>query len=143
MKLLFITLILFSHQVIAGVKITCLSDVEMDYQQVKTLDNQTAKDEWKKIKTQHSLNIELRNDNYILINGKKEPIIKKSAGVLYLTSSSKVIPGTNKNQGIIVIRSLVINMAIPTVTKTSLMAKYFLSSEIQAIATNYKCKWDI
>jgi len=142
MKYLLILLTLFSNQVIAGVKIRCTSITEMDYHQVKTLDNQSAKDEWKERKIPHTLNIELINDQYLMVNDNKAPIVMKSAGVLYLTTSIKELPGTNKKQGTVVMVSLAVNMAIPSVTKTSLMTKYFLSSEIQATATNYECRFN-
>lgn len=139
---LFITLILisFSSQLFAGYKISCVAETEMEYNQVNTLDNQLVKDEWKKSNTPSTLNIEKINDDYILINGTKEKITEKIDGVLLMTTSSKKFPGSNKDQGTIVMVSLAINMVIPAVTKTTLMAKYFLSSDIQATATNYKCK---
>jgi hypothetical protein len=143
MKPLFtVILLLFSTQVFSGVKIACTSETEMNYHQVNTLNNQSVKNNWKENNVPSSLNIELTENGHILVNGNKAPIIKKSAGVLYLTTSNKEFPGTEKNQGTIVMVSLAINMAIPAVTKTTLMAKYFLSSDIQATATSYKCKFN-
>ena len=138
---LFLMLYTLSTHAISGIKISCESEVEMEYHKVNTLDNQTAKKAWNKTTTPSYLNIELIDDDWILVNKKKQPITNKMAGGLIFTSTSKQLPGTKDNQGTIVMASLAINVMIPEVTKTSLMAKYFLSSDIQASATNYKCKY--
>ena len=141
-NLLLLFVLMFSSQAISGFKIACTSETEMHYHQANTLDNQLVKDEWTKNITPSPLNIELVNDDYILVNNNKTPIVNKMRGVLLVTMSSKEFPATDKDKGTIVTVSLAINLAIPAVTKTYSMTKYFLSSDVQASATSYKCKFD-
>ncbi len=141
-NLLLLFILMFSSQAISGFKITCTSETEMHYHQSNTLDNQLVKNEWIKNTAPSPLNIELVNDDYLLVNNNKTPIVNKMGGVLLVTMSSKEFPATEKDQGTIVTVSLAINFAIPAVTKTSSMTKYFLSSDVQASATSYKCKFD-
>lgn len=125
----------------AAISITCKSTNEVEYHLVNTLDNQSAKNEWKDIATPHTLNIEFTDKDYILVNGNKSPIVEK-LGVLYITTRNKTYPGINKDEGTIVTLTLAINLAIPAVTKTTSKTKYYMSSEIQSSATSYECKFN-